>query len=330
MRRAAKDEGAVLLTTIMIAAIMAVLAVSMIDRVRFSVKRAANVQAYAQADWYAQGAEDYASSFLNEQIRQAKPEQLNTYLMDNPIMAFPFEGGGMQVLVRDGSQCLSLGALVGPKSGHARKVFRQLLVNLGWSHPEAARLTSLVIDWQDEDQTNSPDGGEDYLYLGKDPAYRAPNIPISSVTELRAIETMSEDAYQALHPFVCARDAQIEPRININTLRPEHVPLLGALLGGDDGMRIAGELLVTRPAGGYTDRAALEASPMLENRDNKSVEFDMMVYAPEHIWLEADVDYLSARRTIVYEFSIEGGQVKRLYRAYGDEARRPVLESDET
>ncbi len=330
MTRSNKEDGAVLLTTLLVMGLMAALAVALIEDVRFAVKRTGHVQAYAQADWYAQGAEAFAQTYLSNQIKNLDGSQLNTIILNADPIIFPYEGGAMSLSLQDGSGCFDLRQL---STEPGRKVFRQLLTVLGWNPATAARLTSIAIDWQDVDSQVLPDGAEDYTYLGRQPAYRTPNREFASITELRALETMTEAKYQTLRPFVCARGASGNSTsaggININTLTPRGMPLLAAVLGGVDGMQVAQQLVTQRPAGGYVDEAQFLAAPALEGFTIKP-EMAVVTYVPDYIRIEADIVYLQARRRAAYEFSIEGSAAVRIYRGFGDEAMRPRLDTPPT
>ena len=317
-----KESGAVLITTLLVMALMAALAVAFMDDIRFAVKRTINIQAYAQADWYVRGAEDFADAYLDRQLSQTSLQDMNTALSTMTPVIFPFEGGAMQLTVRDGSQCLSLGAL---SSAPGRRLFRQLLTNLGWSQTEAASLTSIAIDWQDADQQVLPGGAEDYTYLGLEPAYRTADTEFSSITELRALKTMTEDKYEMIRPFVCARPSAQPSGININTLPLTHAVLLQSLLGETISISTAVQIIQERPAAGYENLEALLSLPALEGLSQNDANLDLLVFTPEHIWIEADIDYLTARRTAAFEFSIDGNAAKVLSRQYSDEAKRPVL-----
>ncbi|MDI9245299.1 type II secretion system minor pseudopilin GspK [Marinobacter sp. CHS3-4] len=83
-----------------------------------------------------------------------------------------------------------------------------------------------LIDWIDtNDQTITAYGAEDGRYLVADPAYRAANQPFTSVTELRLIEGMTEEAYRALLPHVAALPVS-GAGINVNTATAEVIAAL--------------------------------------------------------------------------------------------------------
>ena len=69
MRRGVdKREGMALLTVLLLVAVMSVVAVAVLDDVRFSVRRATNAETQAQAQWYAAGAESLARSQLADLV----------------------------------------------------------------------------------------------------------------------------------------------------------------------------------------------------------------------------------------------------------------------
>ena len=99
----------------------------------------------------------------------------------------------------------------------SRERLNRLLQNL--------QVTSLnadvFIDWVDaNNETISAYGAEDGQYLLVQPDYRTANQLFVSVTELRLLEGMTEEAYQAVRPFVTALPVS-GLGININTASAE-------------------------------------------------------------------------------------------------------------
>ena len=319
MRRREKDQGAVLLTTLLVMALMAALAVAIVDDIRFAIKRTANMQAFAQIDWYRQAAEDFAANYVDEVIGQLdNKSDLNAALAAGEPVIFPIDGGMMAFEFRDGSNCFPLSHI---KSDAGRHQFVRLLTNLGWSPTDAVNFSFAAKDWQDEDTQISPGGAEDYTYLGLDPAYRTAGADFASVAELRAVQGMTEEEFQILRPYVCAGTGR-EVALNVNTMTLADTPLLGAILG-EDMISRAEECLSSRPSGGY-EKASFEACI---NQNNSAVTNtdQTVVYEPNFIWIEADIQYQQARRTSVFEFAIDSGRAKRTYRRHSAEARRPRL-----
>lgn len=322
MSRARKDEGAVLLTTLLVMSLMAVVAVSIIDDVKFAVKRASHVQSYAQADWYTQGATDFSQNFLNIFLAEV-PAARRSIALHVPLSAkFDIYDGTISLTTRDGNQCVSLGAM---ETATGRRVFRELLVNLGWGQAEAAKLTSVAIDWQDADTQTLSGGAEDYTYLGRRPAYRTANTAFSSITELRELDQVTEKQYQRLRPFICARSANLPFKININTMTPEQAPLLAAVIGGDGALTVATQILTERPGGGFENMEAFRETPALASFSLKDSSLDVLTFEPEFIWIEATIQYREAVQHAAYEFHIDGVKVSRIYKGFGEEAFRPYL-----
>lgn len=319
------DKGAVLLTTLLVMSLMATVAVSLFDSVRFAVMRAANVQTYAQADWYMRGVDDVAQDNLNAQLTTLKTAQLNTILQRPEPIVFPIDGGAITMTLRDGGQCFALSALM---QSPGRIQFRQLLETLGWNTLDAATLTSQAVDWIDADQQALPGGGEDYLYLGNEISHRTANTVFNGVSALRVLPELGEAGFQTLRPFLCARAAGAVNAININTLLPAHTPLLASILGGKDNLSIAERLISERPAGGYNSLDQFMAAPAFLGVDTKNMAFDTLAFAPHHIWVEVDVAIGGIRRFGNLEYDISTGRAKRIFRRTGLDARRPILIDD--
>jgi len=69
-------------------------------------------------------------------------------------------------------------------------------------------IVDSVIDWIDEDTVPQSNGAEDGAYTSLDPPYRPPNAYLTSVSELRAIANVDNEAYEALLPYVTALPPQ--------------------------------------------------------------------------------------------------------------------------
>lgn len=316
-----RETGAVLLTTLLVMSIMATVAVSIMDDVRFALKRTANINAYAQADWYLNGAEDYAQSYLETLLQQTDPVVLNMALMRAEPIVLPLEGGAITLSVRSGDTCVSLGGLA---DNSGRKLFRQLLESVGWDSLAAANFTSIAADWVDADSQTLPGGAEDFVYLGLTPAYRTPNAPFTSVGELRALSTMTEETFSALRPFVCARES-LATYINIDTLDITQAPVLAAVLGGAENIATAQQLIAQRPPEGYQTLAKLSASPVLADRPLTAEESNLLIFTPTHLWIEASVGYQNIARYAVLEFEVNEGQLTPVFKRLGTDERRPTM-----
>lgn len=319
------EKGAVLLTTLLVMSIMATVAVNVMDDVRFALKRTANVQAYTQADWYINGAEDFAQNYLQSLIGRLDPSVLNTALLQAEPVILPIEGGAITLRARDGGDCLSLSDI---ENAAGRRLFRQLLEATGWDTLSAANFTSVAADWVDSDSQALPGGAEDFVYLGRTPAYRTSNSSFTAVSELRALSGMDEDKFQALRPYVCARD-DAATAINIDAINITQAPVLAAVLGGAQQLTLAQSLINARPPEGYQSLETLNASPLLSEAQIDAEAAALIAFSPRYIWVEIDVSYLNITRHAVIEFSNNDGNLSPVFRRLSkDEARPTVLESE--
>jgi general secretion pathway protein K len=144
--------------------------------------------------------------------------------------------------------------------------------------------------------------------------------------ELRAVSGMNEESYQALRPYICARPRTETAKININGLTEMQAPVLASLLGQGQ-MELAMQLILERPPLGYASTVELKASSPLGGVETKNIDFDALIYAPEYIWVEAEILYQGARRSMIMEYAISGGKAVQIYRSFSPEARRPVAQA---
>jgi general secretion pathway protein K len=66
------------------------------------------------------------------------------------------------------------------------------------------RWAGLLVDWLDPNVQPESDGGEDSLYLSQQPAFRAANQLITSVSELQQLPGFDQKMYLRLLPHVTA------------------------------------------------------------------------------------------------------------------------------
>ena len=163
-----------------------------------------------------------------------------------------------------------------------------------------------------------PNGAEDGTYLLRNPAHRTANVAFQSVSELRALNGMDEELHQALRPYVCIGEAGAPTQFNINTARPEHIPVLAALLGSDQTVQQTAEALIqARPSSGYT-ADSLQAAPALEGVDLPGADFSAIIFAPQRVRVEAIINFGSAERVRLYGFEgVDSGTPRLTYKDWG-------------
>ena len=318
------DDGTVLLSTLLVLSLMSAVALALLTTLRTSVTRSAVLEAQAQADLYAQGARDFAASQM-ESVARIDPAPLNARLTESEPIILPFENGSMTLAVSDGTHCFRLSALsdtTGQGSDTARLRFTALMTALSLDPGTAERIAAASVDWVDADSQTLPGGAEDGIYMSTPQSaggpHRTANVPMVSVSELRAVEGMNEAIFRLLLPHLCIGETGVPTRFNIETASTDHMPVLAAILGGGpDAERIAVELIDQRPSGGYGSSEALLAAPALQDFDNPVAQLRDIVFRPQRIVVEAIIQYGPVQRAQLFAYEgLDSGHPELTYRAW--------------
>ncbi|KXS55268.1 MAG: general secretion pathway protein K [Marinobacter sp. T13-3] len=230
MKPVERQQGVALIMVLLALALVVMIAAGMVSRQSRAVLLADHSLAGQQSQQVALGVEAFARQMLIRDVEDEK-NGVRTDDASEPWLAYsailPVDVGqrAVAVQVNDLSGRLNLNDLVGA-NGEVDRVayerFERLFEVVGVSEVSVDAL----VDWIDPDnQRVSGYGAEDGAYLLQTPDYRAANQPFTSVSELRVIDGMTEDAYQALRPNVAALPAT-GAGVNVN-LAP--VPVLMSL-----------------------------------------------------------------------------------------------------
>ena len=170
MRREGR-EGMALLSVLLLVAVLSVLAVVVLDDVRFSIRRATNAELGSQAQWHAAGAERLAMNEIRRLTRLSPGRTPVQPAWDGRPMVFPIEEGQVTLTVSDGQTCFNLNSLVQGQAGawaargEGIRQFIDLQVSLGTSAARARHIAHATADWMDSDNTPLPAGAEDAAYV---------------------------------------------------------------------------------------------------------------------------------------------------------------------
>jgi general secretion pathway protein K len=319
-----KDQGTVLLSTLLVLSLMSAVALALLATLRTSVTRASNLDAQAQAALYAQGAQDFVQSQL-DLFANADGSALNAALQNPQENVLPFDQGAISVTVWDGTHCFRLSALsdaAGIGSDLTQKRFEALMMTLGVDRVRAANVAAASVDWVDRDTQTRPGGAEDGVYqLRLDNPHRTANVPFESVTELRAVTGMDERLFQALRPYLCIGTVGAPTRFNLDTAQARHAPVLAAILADvlplRDAERLAIDLITNRPSAGYASAEALAAAPALADHESLA-QLDDIIFEPQRLVAETRIQYGSVQRAelLAYE-GLDTGRPTLSYRAWG-------------
>lgn len=262
---ASQERGAALLSVLLLVAVMSVVAVAMLDDIRFTMRRTANAETAGQARWFAMGAEALA---LDRLAAIARLPAAGGASMDQPL-AVPVQNGEVTARLSDAGRCFNLNSLVlgeadAPIQNAAGiRQFTALLEATGSSAPEALRLSGAVADWIDANNEVSRFGAEDAVYAARTPAYRTAGTLLAEESELRAVLGFTVEIYARVRPFVCALPMTGPSLININALKPDDAPVLSAVFEGRLSVAAAREAIAGRPERGFADIQDLLARPLV-------------------------------------------------------------------
>jgi general secretion pathway protein K len=201
-----KQGGLALISVLLIFAIVAVLATSMIERQSLDIQRSANLQALQQARAYTSGIEYAVRSGLqldfedNNEVDHLLEEWAKPH-------TYPLQPGVAEIQIFDAQSRFNLNGL--HKSASNREVqvqrFKNLLAELGLDETIADRTRNFI----DEESMADND------YLASEVPYRASYNILKHPSELLLIDGVDTQTYQALMPYIST--LPVSARLNINT-----------------------------------------------------------------------------------------------------------------
>ena len=254
------EKGAALLTVMLMVAVISVIAVGVLDDIRFGVRRTLNARIASQAQWYALGAEQLARTRI-VQLMDRQPDKTTLEGgWNGRVISFPIQQGRMEARLTDATGCFNLNSVVEANQGEpfrrrelGVRQFVTLLSLLGI--PSGPELAENLADWMDSNDVGRAES-EDPGYAKLVQPYRTAGGPLAEVSELRAVRGFTPGVYAALRPYVCALPTTDLSPVNVNTLPPERALLLTALTEGRVGRETAARVLSGRPAEGWSDAQA--------------------------------------------------------------------------
>ncbi|MCS5563676.1 MAG: type II secretion system minor pseudopilin GspK [Oleiphilaceae bacterium] len=219
--RMGRQRGVALIMVLLAMALVVMLTAGMTQQQSIRVFKAGHYLAQQQGVSIALGAEAFARQILVRDYEEDKEENkmidtLDEFWAMNSAVLPVDDAGVVEVQIDDLGGRINLNDLV-TGNGQVDPLTKDRLTRLLAALQISEITVDVLIDWQDEnDQTISAYGAEDGQYLSAEPGYRAGNQPFASVTELRLIDGMTEEIYQALAPHVAALPVS-GLGINVNT-----------------------------------------------------------------------------------------------------------------
>jgi general secretion pathway protein K len=312
------ENGAALLSVLLIVAVMAVLAATALEKLKYATRLATNGAAIDQARSYGLAAETIALYRIGDLIQR---DTTKTTLQGNwagQPTPFPIDGGIATAQLDDGGNCFNLNSVVmddGQGGTTARMTgieqFERLMLLLQVPSNEARGIARATADWIDSDQDEQPGGAEDSRYQG----YRTANTLMIDPSELRAVAGVRGDVYTALKPYVCALPVTELSPININTLAPDHAVLLAMLVPNLDPDR-ARRVIDDRPQLGFASPTEFWNKPALAGASPEARDQTRL----RTRWFDLKVMIELAGAELEQRSLIDAAQspAKRVRRTYGD------------
>ncbi|KGM56517.1 hypothetical protein N799_03630 [Lysobacter arseniciresistens ZS79] len=317
----ARQQGVALLTVLLLVAVMAVLVTSVLDDIRFGLRRATNAQAMAQARWHALGAETLARAQI-ERLAAAGAGTVPAERWNGRPMVFPTGDGLVQAQLDDASTCFNLNSVVEGagelwqrREAGARQ-FGMLLRELGVPAHRSAALVDALVDWIDTDAVPGSNGAEDSYYALRAPAYRTAGALLAETSELRAVAGFDAELYESLRPYICALPIDARSPVNLNALDADHAVLLVALTDGALSAPAARRLLQSRPRAGWPDIATLRAEPVLAALGLPDAVFTGIELKPHYFALQTRVEHGGAQFVSSALFELAAGRARLVARRW--------------
>lgn len=228
-----KQQGTALIIALFITALVAITAISMMERLQIDVRRTTLILNANQAYFYADGSVNWAKEQLKDNWKKQKKNQIVDRM---PIYSgkSTVQNAVISSSIEDLTGYLNINNLTTPTY---QEMFERLLriVSPKIEPKTAHDITLAVIDWISPTQRNLQ--LEDY-YAKQKPPFRAPHRPMVSISELRLVKGMTKELFVALSPNISAITDLIPTPININTATIPIIMSLSPTLTKDTAMAI--------------------------------------------------------------------------------------------
>lgn len=302
-----QERGVAMIKAMLVVALATTIAVSMVSRQQFDIRRTGNMMQAGQAGLYADGVDEWAAQVLRRDNEDNQVDHTNEDWA-TILPPIPVEGGTVGGYIEDLQGRFNLNSLVagGQHDKRALERFRRLLVALELE-PE---LAVVVADWIDADiDVSYPAGAEDDSYMGIEQPYRSANGPMLSPTELLLLKGVGRETFQKLQPHVTA--LPVETKVNVNTATEYVLMSLAKGLSSDD----VDALIEGRGDEGYPDVDTFIKHDALAGRQ---LDADTFTVHSNYFLLVSQVQFgaLSQQRYSVLKRYANGGS-RILMRAQG-------------
>lgn len=255
----ARQQGIALIKAMLVVALATSVAVAMVSRQQFDIRRTGNLLQTDQASLYADGVEAWAAQLLRRDVADNKVDHAGEDWASS-LPPIPVEGGSVGGHIEDLQGRFNINSLVsaGKVDTKALERFRRLLQALEIN----TDIAVAVADWLDSDQEPGyPGGAEDDSYTSLERPYRCANAPMLDPSELLLIKGIDAEIYERLRPHVSALPEGA--KININTATSPVLMSIAKELSPSD----ADVLIEGRGEKGYEDVSEFMSQTALAGRE---------------------------------------------------------------
>jgi general secretion pathway protein K len=303
-----REQGVALITAVLVVAIAAVIATSMMSRQNFDTRRTANIIHRDQAIAYALGAEYWAGVELSRDAQQNNFDHLGeNWAYDLPPL--PIDGGYINGRIQDLQGRFNLNSVLDPiQAERFTRLCQAINVDPGF--------IPALQDWIDGDTEVREDGAEDESYTLLAPPYRAANRNLVDTSELLLVKGVSVEDYNILAFYTSALPQS--GGINVNSASPQLIQSLTRDVTVPDVERIVG----LRSENPYQD---IEFFVGDEAFAGKEISEDHLTVSSQYFLLTADVmlgDAPLTMQSVLYR--TPQGQISIVQRRFGP-SREQVL-----
>jgi len=219
VKKQINQSGTAIIAALFVTALVAMMAIAMMDRLSADTRRAELFLNSNQANLYAAGSLYWA---MDQLINDYKTQQPNKIIDNTPIKSPTNTVNGAKIfgIIQDAEGELNINNL---NDTQFQALFIRLirLVSPNITDSAAKNMMQAALDWITPGVNNST---FDQYYATLNPPYHAPHRPMVSVSELRMVKGMTADLYEKLIPYVTALPEKTP--ININNAP---IPILMSL-----------------------------------------------------------------------------------------------------
>ena len=308
-RKTPNDQGAALLSILMIVAVMSVAALAAVEALGRSLSLARVSSERSQAVWAARSTEALGAIAV-ERLYAMDDDTIRAALETGQSMTLPFERGAIQATLTDDSNCFNLNTIAGKADDVNHIRFQQLLEAMDIFPTEARALSESLADWIDDNQVPRAYGAEDAYYSTLETPYRPGNAPLKGFTP---------EIIDALRPLVCVRPSRFQSALNIETLTEDEAPLLIALFSSELTGEEALSAIRAKPLAGWQSVDSFLQNENIEIIALAARNDSILAVAPSNLRLTARIVSGSTQETLqlVYAVGI-GGKASLVQRTTGE------------